>query len=187
MRRTTLAALMILPVLLCGCGTNRDAKRFDSFRTALAAASEINMEAAVTADYGDSVRAYTLRLTDTAEGSEIEVLAPELIAGVRAHLADGAASLDYDGVILDAGELAPNGLSPLTALPMLVGAAKTGHVDGTWREGGLLAVKLTPDDTVSLTLWLDADTMAPRRAELTGQDDGRRLISCEITDFDYTS
>lgn len=184
MRRTAVAALMIIPVLLCGCGVNGDAKRFESFRQELAAASEIRMEADVTADYGDSAREYTLRLTGTAEDSVVEVLAPELIAGVKAHLADGGSTLEYDGVILDTGALTEDGLTPISALPRLVGAAKAGHLDGAWREGDFVAVKLTPDDTIVLTLWMDAETMTPRRAEITEQNGGRMLISCDITAFE---
>lgn len=185
MRRTKLAALMIISLLLSGCGGHGNEKKFEGFRTALSAAQEIGMTAEVTADYGDTAREYTLALTDTAEGSQVEVLAPALLAGVRAHIDKDGSTLEYENLILDTGELTDDGLTPVSALPRLVETIRTGHVDGIWREGECLAVKLTPDDTVTLTLWLDAETMTPRRAELSGQDDGRMLVSCIITEFKY--
>ncbi|NCB51836.1 MAG: hypothetical protein EOM54_08155 [Clostridia bacterium] len=187
MRRRIFAALMILPLLLFGCAGSGEEKRFESFREDLAAASEIRMEAEVTADYDDSVREYTLSFCRTSERSEVEVLQPELIAGVKAHIDEDGSDLEYDGLILDTGKLAGDGLTPVSALPRLLDAMQKGHVDSIWKEGDCIAAELTPDDVISVTLWIDAETLAPRRAELSGRDSGRVLISCEIKTFEYIS
>ena len=46
---------------------------------------------------------YTLRFDADAEETKVTVLAPELLAGVTAHLAADTLKLEYDGLVLDAG------------------------------------------------------------------------------------
>ncbi|MFR3291205.1 MAG: hypothetical protein ACLTSG_13710 [Lachnospiraceae bacterium] len=83
------------------------------------AGGEAELTALVTAlGTGRHALGYTLRCVSGAQGSEVEALAPELIAGVRARLDAEGAALEYEGLILDAGEVA-EGLSPVTALPKL--------------------------------------------------------------------
>ena len=186
MRRNIFAALMIISLLLCGCGGRGEEKRFEQFQSELASASEIRVEAELTADYGDSARAYTLTMTWTPDGCEVEVLRPELIAGIKAHIDENGSDLEFDGLILDTGELTGDGLTPISALPRLLETMTEGHIDSAWKEGDSVVVELTPDDVISLSLWMEKETMAPSRAELQGQDSGRVLITCEITRFEYT-
>lgn len=187
MRRKSFAALMILPLLLCGCMGSGEEEKFERYQADLADASEIRMEAEVSADYGDSAREYTLSLCWVPGRCEIEVLAPELIAGIKAHIDGDGSALEYDGLILDTGELTEDGLTPVSALPRLLEAMQTGHIDSAWKEGDCVVVELTPDDVVSISLWLEAETLAPRVAELYSQNNGRVLIRCEITRFERIS
>lgn len=183
----TVAALMIILLLFGGCARGGDKGKFETFRAELAAASEVRMTAEIEADFGGSARAYTLAMTATAEGSVVEVLMPELIKGVKARIGNDGNRLEYDGVILDTGELTGDGLTPISALPRLTDTLGRGHVDGVWREGEHIAVKLIPDDVIILTVWFNAQTFLPERAELMDQAEGRTVVRCEITAFELIS
>ena len=111
----------------------------------------------------------------------MEALAPELIAGVRARLDAEGAALEYEGLILDAGEVA-EGLSPVTALPKLCEALRTAYVELAWTEGGESVASLVPEDELGLTLRLDGSG-APVSAEFTSRESGRTLITCRIDGF----
>ena len=106
--------------------------------------------------------------------------------GVRARIrraapnAEGAA-LEYEGLILDAGEVA-EGLSPVTALPKLCEALRTAYVELAWTEGGESVASLVPEDELGLTLRLDGSG-APVSAEFTSRESGRTLITCRIDGF----
>lgn len=80
---------------------------------------------------------------------------PEQAAGVTAHLRDGASALAFDDIILPAGDLNGAGLTPLTALPYVVQAIRSGYVDLTWTEDGLQVVQLITDDHTAVRLYLD--------------------------------
>ena len=68
---------------------------------------------------------YTLRFDADAEETKVTVLAPELLAGVTAHLAADTLKLEYDGLVLDAGGT-PGGVSAVTCVPLALRAAGEG-------------------------------------------------------------
>lgn len=183
MRRRMLAALMtaLLLVPLAACGGDAAEQAVEALRASMAE-GQAELTARVTAWGEDGARTeYTLRCVSSAQGSEVEALAPELIAGVRARLdADGSA-LEYEGLILDAGELA-EGLSPVTALPKLCEAIRGACVELAWTEGGESVASLVPEDGLGLTLRLDSSG-APVSAEFTSRESGRTLLTCAIDRF----
>ena len=183
MRRGSLAALMMTLALLSGCGSGGEAE-FEALRAGVSAAAEVRLTAEVTADCGESVETYTLSCVSDADGSEVEVLAPALVAGVRARISSAGGALVYEGLELSAGDLGA-GLSPVSALPALLDAVRTAHLDAAWSEGGCTAVKLTPSDELEIVLRLDENGL-PARAELTERDSGRVLVTCLVTEFSMT-
>lgn len=183
MRRRMLAALMtaLLLVPLAACGGDAAEQAVEELRASMAE-GEAELTALVTAWGQDGTRSeYTLRCVSSAQGSEVEALAPELIAGVRARLDAEGAALEYEGLILDAGEVA-EGLSPVTALPKLYEALRTAYVELAWTEGGESVASLVPEDELGLTLRLDGSG-APVSAEFTSRESGRTLITCRIDGF----
>lgn len=183
MRRRMLAALMtaLLLLPLAACGGDAARRAFEDLRASMDGA-EAELRAVVTAWGGDGTRTeYTLSCVSGEAGSEVETLAPELISGVRAKLDAEGASLEYEGLILDAGEVA-EGLSPVTALPKLCEAIRTAYVELAWTEGGETVLSLVPEDETGLTLRLDADG-APVWAEFTSRGSGRTLMTCSIEEF----
>ena len=180
-KRAILPVLMIA-ALLTGCGGANAEERIEKQRDDLAAAQEISFTADVTANFENEVFQCTLRCTATPEEVVVEAVEPELIAGVRARMAAGEATLEYEGVILSIGGKAGG---PLAAMPILFAALKSGHVIRAWAEqdGELYAAELYAHDDYALTMWFDAENLAPVHASLS--EDGAEFLGCEIRDFHY--
>lgn len=183
MRRRIMAALMtallLLPLAACGKDAAREA--FEALRVSMQD-GRAELTATVTAfGAGGEQTEYGISCESDAEASEVETTAPELIAGVRARIEAGRASIEYEGLMLDAGE-ASEGLSPVTALPKLCEAIRTAHVELAWTEGGESVVSLVPEDETAITLRLGEDGL-PVSAEFTSGGDGRTLILCRFEGF----
>ena len=118
-----LSALFLLP--LTACRTKETASRAETVQERYAALTSYTAAAAVElADEEENVR-YTLRFDADAEETKVTVLAPELLAGVTAHLAADTLKLEYDGLVLDAGGT-PGGVSAVTCVPLALRAAGEG-------------------------------------------------------------
>ena len=165
--------MALLP--LSGCGSKREEARFTRFRDSLTDAA-VTLEAEVTARDGDAVSAFTLRCAETPDGYDLEVLAPEEIAGVRAHVDSDGVEMAYDDVILPMPQ-AKDTISPLLALPAVLQAARTGHLDLVWEEDGLVC-QLIPDDDTAVRLLLKDDN-TPAAAEVECR--GHTCVQCAIT------
>ena len=92
------------------------------------------------------------------------------------HLRRGESTLTFDDILLPAGDLNAAGLTPLTALPYVVDAVRSGYVDLTWQEDGLLVVQLITDDHTVVRLYLDGTV--PQCAELSV--DERSCLYCTV-------
>ena len=181
MKKLFLPLLLLGALLLGGC-ENRNEAQFRSFSEALRAREDLALTAVVRAEYDDRTCTFTLRCTDEEDGGFcVEVLEPELIRGVRAHMDGGGAKLLYDGISIDTGEDAASQLSPMAALPLLVRALREGMLDSAWSEDGCCAALLVPADGVTVTVLFDEE-MKPSRVEMA--QDGRTAIFAEITEFE---
>jgi outer membrane lipoprotein-sorting protein len=183
--RTKLFALMMALLLLTGCAAGKAAEEsFTTWRSAIAEAARISCTAAVTADLGDSIRRYEARLAWSDGLAEVELLSPEILAGVRLRSTDGGVTLEYDGASLELGSLPDTGLSPAAALPALLQALLSGRVleSRAERDEELSYDVLTlSSDAGEITVWLAGEPYVPIRAELT--EGGKRRVSCEISDW----
>jgi len=168
-----LICLCLLP--LTGCGAEREERRFDAFRASLENAA-VTVTAEVEARDGDEVTSFTIQCTETDAGCEIEVLSPQEIAGVRAHVDASAVEMQFDDVVLPMPQ-ADGAVSPLMALPLVLHAARTGYLDLVWQEDDLVC-QLIPDDDTAVRLYLNADGV-PTAAEI--DVDGHTNVFCTIT------
>ena len=169
-----LSALFLLP--LTACRTKETASRAETVQERYAALTSYTAAAAVElADEEENVR-YTLRFDADAEETRVTVLAPELLAGVTAHLAADTLKLEYDGLVLDAGGT-PGGVSAVTCVPLALRAAGEGWLTERSEEeieyGG---------ETIRCTLWFGADD-APLRAEIAEKD--KITAYMEFTSFAF--
>lgn len=183
MRKVIVSALMIPLLLLAGCG-GREAKpeqSFHDFREAVLSAQKITVDAHLTADYGDSVEEYALSAVYDGSETTVTVTEPLLIAGVTARSRWGETEIEYGDVLIGMGQLDENGLSPAAALPVIFEAMAGGYTELLWWDGDLLAARLYAGEDSRCTVWLDPDTLIPTAAEIASN--GRRVISCELTDW----
>ena len=171
---------------LCACGGKAGTDNFtEEIKTEYSAAKSVTMIAEVTADYGKRVYQYKLRCICKDGEAELEVMEPEGIKGIKAHVSNGKTGLEYEGVTLDTGELFGDGFSPIDALPMMVEAWKGGFVEETWKDkvNGTQTVAVRYDlsekegeKPVKHTAWFDTESRLPVKAEILY--DGYRVISC---------
>ena len=181
--RQAIALVLMIALLLTGCSAaSGDTERFAAFRGTVAAAGEISARAVVVADFGDKVHSYTLQYTQNADGVRVEILEPELLRGITARVDGADTHLEFDGLILDTGELDGDGLTPMSALPAIVESIRSGHVESNWREKDgdnvSLVFEVMITDETSQNLWLDAGSMLPQKAELLSG--GRVVITCQF-------
>ena len=183
MRKAVISALMMTLLLLTGCGEReaRLEKGFEQLRQAVTVAQSITAQVELTADDGDTISDYTLALAYDGQETAVEILSPELIAGIRATALRGEVSVSYQGAILGAGALDEEGVTPVSALPVMLNAMASAYVELLWWEGDQIAARLYVGENSVLTLWLDGDTYAPVAGEIAAG--GRRVITCRFTDW----
>jgi len=192
-RKSVMICVLMMTLLLSACGGSKGDVAQElalTVRTAYAAANGCTGQMRVTADYGQRVYTYTLALAAGTGETVLTVTNPEEIAGITARVKSGESWLEYDGVVLETGPLSEDGLSPLSAVPALLEAARSGFMASCTME--LLAEQQTlrvycrdPAGTagegIETVLWFDADTCALVRGEVLS--DGYRAILCEFTEF----
>ena len=186
MRRYLLPALMI-SLLLSGCGGAGAERKIAEQNQRFAEAEALSFVADVTANVGEEVFDCTLACAFAGEAVTVEVLAPESVAGVRARVADGSLSLEYEGLSLGVGTAGLDSITPVGAGPLLVQALRSGFLQRCWTERDgereLLAAQLFVSDLAALTLWYDGETLTPVHGEFSR--DGAVVLRCEIRDFTY--
>ena len=188
--RQAIVLVLMISLLLAGCsGTSGDTGKLADFRERVGEVPTIAAVAEITADFWDSVQKYTLSYTRDERGSRIEILEPELLRGVAASIAEGGSRLEYDGLILDVGELNADRLTPVSALPAIVGSILNGHIEAAWREEdgeeAWLCFELVVTDKATQYLWLYESGLIPARAEL--HSGGRVVIECIFTEWNEVS
>ena len=186
MRKLIASALMMTLLLLPGCGERevRLEKGFAALRDAVTAAQSIRFEAAVSADWGESTAGYTMAVHYDGQQTTMEILTPELLAGVSATALRGQTDISYDGVILGAGPLDGEGLTPMSAIPVILDALASAYVELLWWDGEQIAARLYVGEQSVATVWLDGQTLAPTAGEVAC--DGRTVISCQITGWEIS-
>lgn len=186
MRRAIASALMIALLLLPGCGEREERleEGFDALRSAVTRAESIRFQAEITADREQTVETYTLAVDYDGQRTEVEILAPEILAGVRAGVSRGETQLLYEGIILGAGPLDEEGLTPMSAMPMMLDTLANGYVELLWWEDERIAARLFAGETSALTVWLDSESLAPQAAEFARE--GKTLITCRITGWEIS-
>ena len=181
MKKFCLSISLCLCLLMSGCGGREFAKAREDLAARLETAACLSFTANVRAEYEHKTARFTLSYYEDAEGGKVTVLAPQLIAGVSARIEPGSTSLEYDGVCLGTGELDDFGLSPMSALPMLVQALKDGDMNAGWTESGCTVLELQSTDELVCTVWFTSEDMTTRQAEL--RSDGRVKVFAEISDW----
>jgi outer membrane lipoprotein-sorting protein len=176
-----LAALMLVSAASCS-GQPKPEKLEAEIKDIFRGAGSVEATADITADYGGGAFSFSVRYTGSADMGSVEILAPENISGITARVTFPECSLEYDGLSLEAGPLTGDGLSPVQALPVLLGQWTDGYAElmSFERLGGVdaLALETRITEASSQRTWFDAETLMPLRSEIYG--DGRMIVACKI-------
>ena len=179
MKKTLVLLSLLFAFLLSGCG-NAALQHYERFAEDLRERDALSFTAELTASYPDRTAQFSLRYALEDGVQRVTVLAPERISGISARVEQGKTALEYDGLILDTGDLNEFGLSPMSALPLLVEALRQGHGAAFWTEEGMDAVELLVDDHCRARVWFGEEGL-PCRAELLS--DGTVTVQCEIKNW----
>lgn len=183
MRRLIVSVVTALFILsAASCGHPDPTASAEAISRYLAEADKIIVTSSIAADYGDRVFDFRLTCTKSPEKTELEIKAPENLAGMKAVCAEDGYTLSFDGMQITTGVLTRNGLSPAEALPVLLEQWQTGYVTGAVQEAynGLeaLALDTSLTDTVTQRTWFDTSTLLPIHSEIC--QDGKAVIFCDF-------
>ena len=190
MRKCVICVLMTT-LLLAGCGTAGVSEAEElalTIRGEYLAMDRCAVQAAVTADYGQRVYRYEMAVSVNGEETSLTLSAPETVAGLTARLSGEENLLEFDGVSVETGPLDGDGLTPVSALPALLEAARSGYITACALEedGTLLRMDCgdpagSPGTGTEIVLWFDAAANTLVRGEVSV--DGFRVILCEFSGF----
>ena len=179
MRNAYILAALCVCLFLSGCGGRSGEKEFESFSTDVRESEELNFTAAVRAETENSTVRFVLAYKGQGENCAISVIEPELLSGVTLRYEKGKALLDCAGTVVDTGELC-EGVTPAGALPLIVSAMGSGHLDCVSKEGGETVFRIIPKDGIAVDVWVD-ESGTPTHAELIAE--GRTVLFCDISDW----
>ena len=186
MRRAALLVLMIS--LLCFTGCSNSAKleqQFEEKREEFTNAQAISFVANITANLQDNEFSCQLKCTLEDGSSVLEVLSPAEVSGTRIIVGDGETALEYQGVQLYVGNIGQEGLSPISALPMVTKALIGGFVDKMYGEKtddyDLVVADFYESDTTTVKIWFSADNYEPVYAEIIENEVA--VLRCSISQF----
>lgn len=172
MRQKRFAALMIIPLLLTACGGAGDEQTVTDFCAELQSQT-VSCEAEVLSRIGGERETFTLACEESGEGTEITVRAPEALSGVTAHVGADA-SLSFDGLVIP---VPTEGLSPLSAVPLLLDTLRHAHLDLVWREGETLTSQWIQNDDLAVRVYFSPEGLPAAASFIEG---GTETITCTI-------
>ncbi|WP_325199733.1 hypothetical protein [Oscillibacter sp.] len=187
--------MMTLLLLLSACGgvgVGEGEARTADLRDRYHDMTGCAMEAVVSCDQEGLAWEAELRCEYVPGGeSTVEVLSPEIIAGVRAVLSDTDWRLEYEDASLNAGTLSDEEISPAACLPRLMSALRDGWLLEENREewNGAPCLRLTVDQTgvkdgkILSTVWLNLADGTPVRGEIAV--DGEIILTADFTSFSF--
>lgn len=192
MRKIIVCVLTML-LLLTGCeagGGGDEAQDLAlTIRAEYLALENWTANCTITADYGQRIYEYGVTAAQTGEDLALTLTSPETVAGLTARISGENGLLEYDGASLETGPLDGDGLSPVSALPALLHAAKEGYMDSFSLNESLMVLcrdpEKKPGEGTETSLWFDPDSHALLRGEIS--QDGFMVIQCDFSNFVHTT
>ena len=188
MRRFLLAVLMTPLLLLSACsGRGKDdaMQAPMDFRTALLLHGGCSFTVQLRVDVQERLYDFSLACHGADDGStEITVLAPETIGGIRATIRGETGDLIYDDLSLEFGLLEDTMLAPIELPAVLVACWESAYIESAGSDEGLLHVCYDGDyfgTPLRLDTWFEGGV--PVRAELSLQ--GKVAAVMKLTDFSF--
>ncbi len=183
-------ALLTAAALLTGCAAKKTEDRAGKLQGKYAAMQGCEARVEETIVSGGESRRCTVAISRTEGETRVTVLEPEALAGVTASVrADEGMKLEYDGMVLDAGE-GCGGVCAANAVSVFLRAAAEGFVVEQSRErcedrGETLRLcfETEPMGEKLLVAAFFDEQDAPIYAEI--EKDGEILAYLQFTDFAF--
>lgn len=189
MRRGLLCVLMTALLSACAAGgVSPEEELALAIREEYMAAEGCEAQVTIAADYGQRVYCFEGDARAKGQESSITLTAPETVAGITARVTGDGGALEYDGLILETGELGTQGLAPMSVFHVLLGQATGGFMTGCAMEklGDERALRVTcalpeEDEEMQTVLWFDPDSHGLLAGEIWW--DGMRVLGCVCKNF----
>lgn len=181
-----LAVVAILLAMLSGCAeTEEGLDRAMGLRAKLLGSGGCKFDAAITADYGDETRQFSVSCQGDTQGNvTFTVKEPETIAGITGTVSSNGGKLTFDDKAVAFPLLADEQVTPVSGPWIFLRTLQGGNVRSCGMDGELLRVSIDDsyeDDALRLDIWLDGDDL-PVRGEILYRS--RRILSLEVTNFE---
>lgn len=182
--KRNLAFLLLLTVLLSGCGGNSELDRAMTMRERLLSANGCTFDAEITADYGDKVYSFSMSCQTDQDGTvAFTVNQPESISGITGEVSGNGGKLTFDESALAFELLADGQITPVSVPWLLIHTLRSGYLTSCGTDGENLRVSIDDsyeEDALHLDIWLDSEDL-PVRGEVIWQE--RRILSLEVKNF----
>ena len=185
MRKKGLTGLILLALLLAGCG-EKTQSRAEEWQQRYAQMQGYEALVEVSVPREDETLHYTLSLEKSGDSVRAAVIEPKELTGIAATLTGDALTLEYDGMALDAGTLSPR-VSALNCVPLVLDAFPRAYLESVGRETLDGRETLRADFSLTLagdkfgaSLFLAADG-APVYTEVS--EDGKIIAAAEFTNY----
>lgn len=184
--RTIKLAFCLLALLLplgCSQGGGGGEQLAVELRGRYLASPMVTADVSLTADYGERVYDFSFQVVSTGDKTSLTLVAPVELQGMVVEIDGEDSTVSCDGVLVETGSLAQEGLTPITAIPTIFSALEAGFIERCALEDGVLTLCCRdPDVPVGtgqeVTLRLDEAT-----GDLLGAEifvDGVRKIDCTV-------
>lgn len=179
------AAVFLFFFLLSGCtGQNKALEQGLRLRTQLLRNSGCSFDADITADYGDTLRVFSLQCQADERGSiQFSVLKPDSIAGIAGTVDGEDGTLSFESTTLHFPLLADEQVTPVSAPWLLMKTLRSGYITSAGSDGDSLRLRIDDsyqDDALHLDIWLNAESV-PTKAEILFRE--RKILSLNVKNF----
>ncbi len=181
-----LLCLILVVILLSGCGSSSELDRALALREKLLKCSTCTFDAIITADYSDKL--YTFGMScrmDQSGDMAFEVTAPQSIAGITGSVSNKGGTLTFDGQVLAFELLADGQVTPVSAPWLLLRTLRGGYLSACAPTENGLRISVDDsyeEDALQLEIWLNEGDL-PTQAEILWQ--GKRIVTLCVENFLY--
>ena len=179
------AVVFLFLFLLSGCaGQNKALEQGLKLRTQLLKSGGCTFDADITADYGDTVRGFSLQCQADEKGTiQFSVLKPDSIAGIAGTVDGEDGTLSFESTILHFPLLADQQVTPVSAPWLLMKTLRSGYITSAGSDGDSLRLSIDDsyqEDALHLDIWLNQESI-PTKAEILFRE--RKILSLDVKNF----